>query len=170
MPRQLTTEFLRGAFAQETGICPVFLLTITHPDLLEPILVSSDPTQRVMETATDVIYGTVSRGKNFLFYPFTLTLPEDGDEGPGQMTLELDNVRRELTVVLRSIKGPPTINADLVLSHTPDVVEAVWPEYLLTGAKYDATTISGTLALETQVREPLPAGAFTPSYFPALFN
>ena len=169
MPRQLSTEFMRGIFAQETGICPVFLLTIMHPSLSVPILVSSDPTQRIAETAADVVYGTVSRGQSYVFFPFLLTLPEDGEEGPGQMQLQLDNVQRQYIYALRSIQGPPTINAEIVTSDDPDTVEASWPEYLLTNAKYDATVITGTLSLETQVREPLPAGAFTPGYFPALF-
>lgn len=169
MPRVLSTEFLRGAFAQETGICPVFLLTITHPMLSEPILVSSDPTERIRETASDVVYGTRSLGKDFIFFPFTLVLPEEGDEAPGPMKLDLCNVRREIVATLRTIKGPPTINADIVLSDSPDLIEATWPEYLLTNAVYDASIISGTLTQETQVREPLPAGAFTPGYFPALF-
>ena len=49
------------------------------------------------------------------------------------------------------------------------LVEAQWPEFLLTNIRYDAATISGTLKLETLEREPFPAGSFTPSQFPGLF-
>lgn len=170
MPRTLSTAFLRGALAQETGICPVFLLTIEHEGLSVPIRVSSDPAERLRETAADVIYGTRSRGLEFLFYPFTLVLPSDEDEGPGAMTLQLDNVQRQLTAILRTIQGPPTVKTEIVLSDTPDVVEAVWPDFLLTQATYDATTIKGTLTVETLAREPYPALCFTPSYFPGLFK
>lgn len=169
MPRALSSEFLRGAFAQETGICPVFLLTITHDGLTQPIRVSSDPTVRLQETATDVIYGTRSRGNDFVFFPFRLTLPTDEDDGPQNMQLSLDNVTREYMSILRSISGPPSVTTEIVLSESPDLVEATWPEYLLTEVKYDALTITGTLMLETLYREPFPALAFSPGYFPALF-
>lgn len=167
--RQLSTDFLRGAFAQETGVCPVFLLTITHEAISEPIRVSSDPTERLIETATDIVYGTRSRGEDYVFFPFTLVLPTDEDEGPQNMQLTLDNVQRQYVETLRTISGPPTVTAEIVLSHTPDLVEAQWPEYLLTNAKYDATLITGTLTLETLFREPFPALSFSPSYFPSLF-
>lgn len=171
MPRVLTTQFLREAFKEETGACPIFLVTIAHPALSAPIRVSSDPTQRLSETPTDVIYGTQSRGNDFIFFPFTLVLPTDEDEGPQNMQVALDNVTREYTKILRGIAGsrPPSVTTEIVLSATPDIVEGVWPEYLLTEAKYDATTITGTLTLETLYREPFPALCFTPSYFPALF-
>lgn len=165
----LTTEFLRGAFAQETGEVLVFLLTITHPDLADPIQVSSDPTGRLIETDEDVIYGTRSRGQDYYFFPFTLTLPEDGDDGPQAMTLSLDNVHRQITATLRTITGPATIAAEIVLASAPDTVQAVWPDYLLTHATIDATTVTGTLQLETLVEEPFPAGSFSPAYFPGLF-
>lgn len=169
MPRALSTNFLRGAFAQETGICPIFLLTITHPSLAQPIRISSDPTERITETATDVIYGTKSRGNDFIFFPFMLTLPSDEDDGPQNMQLTLDNVTREYASILRTISGPPSVTSEIVLSESPDIVEASWPDFLLTEAIGDATTITGTLALESLTREPYPALCFTPSYFPALF-
>lgn len=169
MPRALSTDFLRGAFAQETGICPVFLVTIDHPDLATPILVSSDPTVRMSQTAEDVTYGTRSRGLEFVFFPFTLTLPSDEDEGPQNMTVQMDNVKRDITQTLRGLTSPPTVKTELILIDSPDVVEAVWPDFLLTQATYDASTIKGTLTVETLVREPFPALCFTPSYFPGLF-
>lgn len=171
MPRTtLTTAFLRGAFAQETGVCPIFLVTINHPGLDAPIYVSSDPTQRLDDSSpTDIVYGTVSRGTEFIFYPFTLTLPSDEDEGPGNMMLQIDNVRRQLTSTIRSIIGPPTITTEIVLSESPDDVEATWPDFLLVNVSTDASTIQGTLMLETLVREPFPGLSFTPGYFPALF-
>lgn len=169
MPRALSNSFLRGAFASETGICPIILLTITHPGLSAPIRVSSDPTQRISETASDVIYGTRSRENDFIFFPFSLTLPTEEDDGPQNMRITLDNVTREYISILRTISGPPSVLTEIVLSESPDLVEASWPEFLLTEVKYDALTIEGTLALETLTREPFPALSFTPNAFPALF-
>ncbi|CAB4195922.1 hypothetical protein UFOVP1299_43 [uncultured Caudovirales phage] len=165
----LSSEMLRGVFAQETGICPVFLITLAHSTLSSDIFISSDPTVRLSETALDVVYGTVSRGKEYLFYPFRLTLPSDEDSGPQPMNLEIDNVSLALMKIIRTITTPPTLTVEIVLSSSPDTVELTWPEYLLSNIKYDVNTITGTLVLETLTREPFPALAFTPGYFPALF-
>lgn len=171
MPRTtLSTEFLRGAYAQETEICPVFLVTISHEDLSQPILISSDPTQRLSETASSVVYGTVSRGEQYVFFPFTLTLPSDEDDGPQNMSVEWDNVDRVITETLRGIEGPPIIKTEIILADAPDLVEATWPDFLLTQVTYDSSTIKGTLSNETLVREPFPALCFTPSYFPGVFG
>jgi len=50
-----------------------------------------------------------------------------------------------------------------------DTIDASWPEFQLTNISYNATTITGTLRLETLESEPYPAGSFTPGYFPGLF-
>lgn len=168
--RTLTTEFLRESFKQETGIIPVFLMTISHDDLAEPIRVSSDPTMRLIETPSQIVYGTRSNGIDYLYFPFTLTLPGEGEDGPTPMKLGLDNVRREFTEALRSIVGPASIDVDLVTAGDPDSVVAQWPQYLLTEAKYDAETISATLQIELLYEEPYPALSFNPAYFPAIFR
>lgn len=168
--RTLTTEFLRAAFSQETDQVPVFLLTITHPDMTETIRVSSDPTQRVVEFDSHIVYGTLSRGNQFLFFPFKLTLPGENENGPTPAKLELDNVRREYVAALRSMVGPATIDIELVLAGASDTVVLSFPEYQLSQAKYDANTITANLEIEQLANEPFPALAFTPSYFPGLFR
>lgn len=168
--RTLTTEFLRESFKQESGIIPVFLMTITHEDLAEPIRVSSDPTTRISETPSQIVYGTTSNGVDYIYFPFTLTLPGEGEDGPTPMKLKLDNVRREYTAALRSIVGPASVDVDLVTAGDPDALVAQWPQYLLTEASYDAQNINATLQIELLYEEPYPALSFNPAYFPALFR
>lgn len=168
--RALTTEFLRAAYSQETDQVPVFLLTITHPDMTETIRVSSDPTQRIAEFDSHIVYGTQSRGNDFLFFPFKLTLPGENENGPVPAKLELDNVRREYTAALRAMVGPASIDIEMVLAGTPDTVVLTFPEYQLSQAKYDANMITANLEIEQLANEPFPALGFTPSYFPGLFR
>jgi hypothetical protein len=169
----LTTSvnFREAAFSAETGRVIIALITLTHADLADPIRISTDPTQRItaMTTVTDVVYGTVSRGETFIFLPLRINLPSDTDEGPGEMTLEFDNVHRAYTAAIRSIFTPVAVNVELVLDNALDTVEAQWPEFLLANIRYDASTISGTLKIETLEREPFPSGIFSPSAFPGLF-
>ena len=171
MSTSVSLNFRQSAYAQETGRVLIALMTITHEDLAEPIRISSDPTQRIEEYTTDadVVYGTVSRGNTFLFLPVRIKLPDETEAGPGDITLEIDNIHRQYVETIRSISSPPTVTTELIMDNTLDTVEAQWPEFLLTDITYDAMTITGTLRLETLEREPFPCGQFTPSGFPGIF-
>lgn len=169
MTRVTDVDFLREAFAQETGVAIILLLTITHESLSEPILISTDPTSRVEETATEIVYGTVSNAKNYLFMPIRIKPPSEDDEGPGNMRLEIDNITRELVPSIRSLTSPPSCQVDIITSDDLDNVIASWPEYLMTNLQYDKDKISAELTLELLHNEPFPAGSFNPSEFPGLF-
>lgn len=163
--------FRESAFAQETGSIPIVLITITHPTLIDPIRLSSDPTQRITEltTASDVVYGTISRGDRYIYYPMQIKLPDDTDEGGNEINITIDNIHRDLTPTIRSITSPAVFCLEMVLDSTPDLVEISWPAFNMTNVQYNAQTITATLSLETLVSEPFPAGSFTPAAFPALF-
>ena len=169
----ISVGFRQAAYDPETGRFPIALITIDHDDLTTPIRISTDPTQRLTgegyTTDTEVVYGTVSRGETFVFFPVRLKLPDDTDEGPGEMQIEIDNIHRELVATIRSIFTPAEMTVELVLDNALDTVEAQWPAFQLTNLKYDANVITGTLSLELEDREPFPAGSFTPSYFAGLF-
>ena len=171
MSRVIVADFLKDLYAQETGVVPILLVTITHEQLPEPIRLSTDPTQRIPEftTASRVVYGTVSRGQTFVFYPMSLTLPSDSDNGPKAMSIEIDNVHRDITVAVRSLFTPPKFNVEIITSDSLNTVVAEWPEYLLTNITVNASTVSGKLELETLTNEPYPSGTFNPSMFPGLF-
>lgn len=167
--RITSVDFMKAAYAEESDVFPILLMTITHSSLSEPIRVSTDPTQRVIETTTDVIYGTISNGETYLFYPLSLSLPSEADEGPANMRIEIDNIHRDLTPAVRGLNSPPSVTTDIVLSSDVDNVIATWPEYLLVNWEMNAMTISGDLMLETLVAEPYPAGSFNPADFPGAF-
>ena len=158
------------AYAPEAGHFPICLITVNHSTLTEPIRISTDPTERIAEytTDTEVVYGTYSRGNTFLFLPVRLKLPDDQDEGPGDMTLELDNVHGTYVETIRSITSPPTVSVEMVMSNALDTVDAQWPLFKLTNVSYDASTITGTVKFPTLDTEPEPSGTFTPGAFPGL--
>jgi hypothetical protein len=122
-----------------------------------------------LTTPTDVVYGTISRGETFIFYPVRLRLPNDTEDGLGDLSIEIDNVHRQFTEIIRTLTSPPTFKVEIVIDNALDVVEAQWPDFELVDVKYDATLITGTLKLETYEKEPFPSGMFTPTYFPGLF-
>jgi len=169
MARVTNVDFLRAAYAEESGIVIVLLMSITHPSWDQVIRISTDPTKKVLETSADIFYGTNSRNHDFMFVPLMIALPNETEEGPLRMQITLDNVSRELISTIRALSSPPSVNVELVLSDAPDTVLANWPEFLLVNVQYDANSITGDLIIETLTHEPFPAGTFTPSEFPSLF-
>jgi hypothetical protein len=57
----------------------------------------------------------------------------------------------------------------VVLSSTPNTVEADFPVFKFTEITYDALTITGTISIEDFLLEPFPGDSFVPSLFPGLF-
>jgi hypothetical protein len=164
-------NFREAVFAQETGRVPIALITLSHADLTDDIRISTDPTQELTEFTSDTqkVYGTISSGKTYIFLPVRIKLPDDTDEGPGEMQLEIDNVHRAYIETIRSVQTPVICRVDLVMDNALDTIDASWPEFKMTDIVYNATTITGTLRLETLEAEPYPAGSFVPSYFSGLF-
>jgi hypothetical protein len=150
---------------------PIALITLSHPGLADDIRISTDPTQRIEEFTTDldVVYGTISNGETYIFLPVRIKLPDDSDDGPGDMTLEIDNIHRAYIEAIRSVFTPITCQVDIVMDNALDTIDASWPEFNLTQIKYNDTLITGTLTIETLVTEPYPAHSFVPSYFPGVF-
>jgi len=167
MARTISATLRSALYAEETGEVPIVLLTITHPLSASPAYVSSDPTQRI--TTDPLVYGTVSRGNQFLFVPFSIALPDDKNEAPPRAQIILDNVGRGFIPLLRSAVTPAKITIEVVLASSPNVVEVQVPQLDLVGADYDANSVTMTLAQYALQNEPFPADLITPSNFPGLF-
>lgn len=165
----VSLNFRQSAFAQETGAFPICLLTLSHPSLDAPIRISTDPTVRLEVSVLDVAYGTVIQNTEYIYLPMTLKLPDDTDDGAGEMTIELDNIHRAYTSAIRSIHDPIECHVEIVMSNDLNTVEAQWPAFLLTNVRYDAHVISATLKQETLEGEPFPALTFSPAYFRGMF-
>lgn len=165
----ISVNFRESAYASETGRVPILLITFDHADLVAPIRISTDPTERVLETDTQVVWGTISRGDTFAFFPVSIRLPDDTDSGPGQMQIELDNVDRAMTEAIREIHSPLSVKVELVMDNAVDTVDLTWPEYTLRNIQYNATTITGTMTLENLTSEPFPGVSFTPATTPGVF-
>jgi hypothetical protein len=165
--RVLSLNFRNALFAQESGEVPVFLLTITHDELAEPIRLTTDPTER--KSDTPLVYRTMSRGDEYLYAGVDLTLPNDQDKSPPASKLIIANVTRELIPLARSVSTPPQVKIEAVLASAPDDVEMVWPAMDMSNLTYDAAFLQFDLTIDALVTEPYPSGTFSPAYFPGLF-
>ena len=165
--RVLSLNFRQALFAQESGEVPIFLLTITHPDLADPIRLTTDPTER--KSTDPLVYRTMSRGEEFLFAGVDVTLPDEQDKAPPSSKLSIANVTRELIPLARSVSTPPSVKIEAVLASAPDDVEMTWPAMDMTNLTYDATFLQFDLTMDSLVTEPYPSGTFSPAAFPGLF-
>lgn len=164
--RTLSAAARQAIYAQETGQAFIWLLTIVHPNMTDPIRLSSDPTQTLPVANT---YGTVSRGQEYVFLPFTLTLPNEDDTGVCRAQISIDNVDRRMVQAVRTADRALEITLEMVLSSTPDTVEIEYSDFRLEQVSYNALTISGDLTLEYYELEPFPKLRFTPNSFPGMF-
>jgi hypothetical protein len=165
--RSISLDARKSIYAEQTGEVWVFLVTITHEDLVEPMLFSSDPTERLSDDPLQ--YGTVSRGNAYAYLPMTVTLPDDSDGTAPTIKLSLDNVLRDTVPLLRSVSTPPSVTAEMVLASSPDTVEASFPAFDLIDANYDSGQVTVDLTVDALSTEPYPADTFTPSGFGGLF-
>jgi Domain of unknown function (DUF1833) len=165
--RVLSLNFRKALFGQESGEVPIFLLTITHPDLPEPIYLTTDATERL---GTDpLVYGAVSRGVTYLYAGVEIMLPDEQDKSPPTSKLIVANVGRDLIPLARSVNSPPSVRIETVLASSLDVVEIEWPKFDMSNLTYDANQLTFDLTVDSLATEPFPSGTFSPAYFPGLF-
>jgi Domain of unknown function (DUF1833) len=165
--RILSLNFRQAIFGQESGEVPIFLLTITHEALDEPIRLSTDPTTRLFDTP--LVYATESRGETYYYAGIDVTIPDEEDRAPPRSKLGIENVSRDLIPLARSISTPPHVKIEAVLASAPDTVEMTWPALDMSGVTYNAQVLEFTLTMDSLAKEPYPSGEFSPAYFPGLF-
>lgn len=165
----LSPAALRAMFSPDADDTLIVLLTITGTGIATPIRLADGYTQRISETADDVVYGVVSRSNNYIFLPIRISLPTEEQEAAPRAQITITDVTRYLTPVIRSISSPPTVLLELVLASTPNTVEASFPGLLMAGISYNKDQVTAELTVQSLTIEPFPAHTFTPSAFPGLF-
>lgn len=164
MSRPVSDTLKQEVFSQETGDVFVTLLTLSHPDLTDPIRVCSDPAVELISG----LRGTTSRGDDFIFMPFELIPPgQSGDSSP-MGRIRIDNVSREIIRIVRTISSPADVLIEVVMASDPDTVEATISGFQLRNIKGDALTVEGEFSTVRFDLEPFPSGSFTPSQFPGM--
>lgn len=167
MNRVTSAAFKQAVFAQETKEVFVTLLTFSHASFTDDIRISDDPTVQVLPVAGQP--GIVSNGDEYIFCPFTITLPAQNDSGIAQCQITVDNVGEEMIGPIRSAGSAINCTVQIVLASQPDTVEMFFENFQLQSVDYDALTVSGNLSMEYYDLEPFPAGRKTPGTTPGIF-
>lgn len=158
--------------AQESDDREIALLTVTHPKFTQTLYLSTDATQYLYDeedTATPV-YGTVSRGKEYIYLPIQATLPSSESDKAPAGSFSISNVSTILSQYLIVVDDDyPRVTVEIVLASDPDTVIQSWPEFELTTATLDATTATVQIAMPHTDNEPSPWLRLVPAYFPNAF-
>lgn len=152
--------------ARSTEEVFLFLLTIDHDDLAEPIYVTND----TKETLSNGQLGVTSNGIEFTYIPFKFALPTLEKDSIPTTSISMDNITREIVAVLTNISTPPSVRIQIALSSQPDIIEYDLEGFKIATVEWDAMSITGTLTVEQYFNEPYPSVRFTPSRFPGLFR
>lgn len=117
----------------------------------------------------DVVYGVVSNSLNYMFLPMQITLPSEEQNTAPRASIVMNDVTRYIVPIIRQISGPPRVKLTLVLSSSPNVVEASFDRFYLSNITYTADQVTAELSMIDFAVEPFPAYSFTPAHFPGLF-
>lgn len=161
---------LRQAFnAESTDEYPVILVEITPAGASEPVLICSEPVQRL---STDPLrYGVIHNGDEYQWIMMSAGLPDDQQGKPPSTMLIFENIVADMAATVRGVT--PGTQADVVLkvvlSSAPDEIEE---RYVMkaTSASYNAMQVSLDISREPIESEPWPAFRMTKDRFPGLFR
>lgn len=171
MARTITQRARTAVMSEDSPLVKVFLLTLYHKDLSEPIRVSSDPTVRLFETQEMVIYGTVSNNKQYLYAGFEAALLNDESGAIPQVQITIPNAHRSIIEAIESMgSGPISCDLQLVFADTPNIIEMDVKGLEMGQISYDETTITGIISRDMLFNEPFPSKSFIPDHYPFLFT
>lgn len=149
----------------------VVLVHITHPDLDEPVLLSTDNTERLSDEP--LMYCTRSTWMDatepYLFVLASTLVPSDLDDAPTSATLFLENVDNRIAELLRSFTTPATIAMAVVLASSPSLIEAEWTGLEMKTADGDAAEVRLEISRADIEEERSPGHRMTKDFFPGLF-
>lgn len=167
----MSPDAIRAIFSPEADSDLLFLLTIYDPVNPSTVVarICDGFTKRISETADEVVYGVTSNSQDFVFLPMEISLPTEEEAQAPRCSIVLRDVTRYVIPIIRTIVGPPTVKMELVLSKTPDTVEASFSGFYISNFSYNADSVTADLSMIDYEREPFPMHSFTPAYFPGMF-
>ena len=167
----MSPDAIRAIFSPEADSDLLFLLTIYDPTNPSTVVarICDGFTKRISETADEVVYGVTSRSQDFIFLPMEISLPTEEEAQAPRCSIILRDVTRYVIPIVRTIVGPPSVKMELVLSKTPDTVEASFTGFYISNFSYSADSVTADLSMIDYEREPFPMHSFTPAYFPGMF-
>jgi hypothetical protein len=153
-----SSAFVEAVVSQNTDQVFLFLLTLNHTDLTNPILVVNN-TENI-----------TSNGNVYTAFPFNLVLPQDDGESLPQVVITLSNVSLEFIDEIRGLNGALDVKLDVILASSPNTIEMSIDGMKTYTISYDAQNIQATCQIEDVLNMSFPNELYLPSNFPGLFT
>lgn len=165
----LSQRFRNAIEAPFTDEVFLAFVTITHPNLAEPI--------RVVDDVKDFMLG----GERFFGFPFYFDLPSDTEQAPrGKLTIQNvdriigEKIRAIITPAMLTVQLYSSVDFDLTVSpRTPIGTPSLEYEarhLRIANASVDAMQITADILSWDLSQEPWPAVRATKGMLPALFR
>jgi hypothetical protein len=164
----ITLNFRTQLYGQESDEVPIALVTLRHPDTTTVLYISGDNT-KLLDTEPEMKWGTISRGKTFVYKPMTVRMPSDMADRPPRMNLTVENVTGDMVSFVSTMIQRGTCDLDIVTASAPDYVQVPFPIFDMRGFTRNSNIITFDIGLDAAEDEPIPAGLFTPAGFPGMF-
>lgn len=163
----------QGEDAQSFSDVEVALFIFSHPDLDEPLRISTDNRSIIEHTPQGPVYGTYSSwqtpgGEPFLFVGVSAILPGDDEEAPPVAQLGVENVSSKIAETLHLISGRAPVDVAMIYASRPDEPEAEWIGMKMMESGGDAGLITIDLSYDFIGDEPWPAQRQTRQRFPGM--
>jgi len=152
----ITAQNMPHALESSSEVAWFVLITIT------PV---GNPVIRFVNNTEKVI----SRGLEFIPYPFDIVLPQDDGETLPRVTLRIDNLSGEIMTAIRAQEEPPAVKIEVVTSAFPDIVEKSLDFLTLRTVSYDSLVVEGSLETTNILNMKFPKSRYLAVEFPALF-
>lgn len=172
--RQVSLNARLAQDAADSDEIYVVLVHITHPDIDEPVRLSTDNTERL--SLEPLMYGTRSTWNGsdpatepYLFVLASTLVPSDLNDAPSAATLILENVDNDIAKVLRSTTRPGNVSIAVVLASSPNLIEAEWTGLRMVSAGGDVSEVRLEISREEIEQERSPGHRMTKDFFPGLF-
>ena len=178
-PNPAFEAFTGGTLRSESDEVYAWLIEINHPDLAEPILISSDRTELLANSDGSIrydddgspFYCTKSKGKTYITHEAFSFIPPGAPQGGAAPTARfVVSWHPEIMKGIADIHEKLTLTGRMVDASDPDTVLAEFPSLLLNAIEAAGGTISAELGIDHFLDEPCGRLRCLPSITPALFK
>lgn len=156
MSRSISQDFRDNIYSPEMLSVPLITFRLSHPDLLEDIL--------VVNNNENIVWN----GDTFLATSFKFTPPSMEESKEAGATVSICNVDRRLISLIRSIQGGLTAEANLiVVGDTIEREAGPWFFYM-NQITYNKDSVTGSLTSNYRSRQVLSTIKINVNNFPGI--
>ena len=176
MARSLSTTFVNAMTKQTTNVLLLCLLRVTHGTTSINLVNNTEFVQ------TDPNLVGVGRTERWNPFPFSISLPSDGNEQIPTLDVQVINVDQEVSKFARTVSGSEeTAKASMYLVIYPDAsidkrirnaneVLLKFEDYDIQNVQYNIQNVSFEMRLHQTLERAFVKETFRPGAFPNLFG